>query len=75
MSKAAERAIEAIRNNEESPFWSVMIPTRGCSPYLEQTLLSVRKLDPSLRLSAHVWNLYGRSVWSWLRGNTVRRHA
>jgi glycosyltransferase involved in cell wall biosynthesis len=33
------------------------------------------KLDPSLRLSAHVWNLYGRSVWSWLRDHTVSRHV
>jgi len=33
------------------------------------------KLDPSLRLSAHVWNLYGRSVWSWLRDRTVSRHV
>jgi cellulose synthase/poly-beta-1,6-N-acetylglucosamine synthase-like glycosyltransferase len=46
MSKAAERTIEAISNNAENPFWSVMIPTRGCSPYLEQTLLSVREQDP-----------------------------
>ena len=30
----------------ERPFWSVMIPTHGCSPYLEQTLLSVRDQDP-----------------------------
>jgi hypothetical protein len=28
------------------------------------------KLDPSLRLRAHVWNLYGRSVWSWLCDHT-----
>ena len=33
------------------------------------------KLNPSLRLSAHVWNLYGRSVWSWLRDRTVSRHV
>jgi glycosyltransferase involved in cell wall biosynthesis len=46
MSKPAERTIEAISNHAESSFWSVMIPTRGCSPYLEQTLLSVREQDP-----------------------------
>ena len=40
------RAIEAILNRAESPLWSVMIPTRGCSPYLEQTLLSIREQDP-----------------------------
>jgi glycosyltransferase involved in cell wall biosynthesis len=46
MSKAAERTIEAISDDAENPFWSIMIPTRGCSPYLEQTLLGVREQDP-----------------------------
>ena len=46
MSKAAEHRIAAIEDETGRPFWSVMIPTRGCSPYLEQTLLSIRDQDP-----------------------------
>jgi glycosyltransferase involved in cell wall biosynthesis len=46
MAEAAVRNIAAIENEAERPFWSVMIPTRGCSPYLEQALLSLRDQDP-----------------------------
>jgi len=46
MSKSSERTIEALSNDVERPFWSVMIPTRGCNPFLEQTLLSIREQDP-----------------------------
>jgi glycosyltransferase involved in cell wall biosynthesis len=40
------RRIEPITGDDERPFWSVMIPTRDCGPWLEASLSSVRDQDP-----------------------------
>jgi Tfp pilus assembly protein PilF len=33
------------------------------------------RLEPSLRLSARVWNLYSQSMLGWLRSRTVRQRV
>jgi len=33
------------------------------------------RLDPSLRLSTHVWNLYGQSMLGWLRNHAIRQRV
>jgi glycosyltransferase involved in cell wall biosynthesis len=48
---------------------------RGDRAAAHAQLREAIRLEPSLRLSAHVWNLYSRSMLGWLRNCAVRQRV
>ena len=52
--------------------WAQKMLNRGDRAAAHAQLREIIRLDPSLRLSAHVWNLYSQSMLGWLRDRAVR---
>ena len=55
--------------------WAKEMLNRGDRAAAHAQLREAIRLDPSLRLSAHVWNLYSQSMLRWLRDRAVRQRV